>query len=170
MASTTLKTWGFKDSNDATILRVLKRIGFLSDSGESTEAYTSFMKKDIGPVALGDRLRATYPQLFDHIADPARASTEELTNFFNIHSGGSTIQLQVQTFKAMADNARFEGASQPGSNTAMPSSPVVTNVAHENGMPALHIDLHIHLPENKSRTDYDSIFASIAEHILGKKE
>jgi hypothetical protein len=36
------------------------------------------------------------------------------------------------------------------------------------GKAALHVDLHIHLPENKSRADYDAIFASIAEHLLGK--
>lgn len=167
----TLETWGFSDSNDASMLRVLKAIGLLTEAGEPTDAYASFMKKDTGPSVLGDRIRSAYKELFEHVADPARADTEELINFFNIHSGGSdkTIQYQAQTFKALADSARFvEGTTVEvrtvASTLAAPDEPLAPS-----GGPRFHIDLHIHLPENKSRNDYDAIFESIANHLLSRR-
>jgi hypothetical protein len=35
-------------------------------------------------------------------------------------------------------------------------------------MPAVKIDLHIHLPENKTARDYDSIIQDIAKYIYGR--
>jgi hypothetical protein len=32
----------------------------------------------------------------------------------------------------------------------------------------VHIDLHIHLPENKSRRDYEAIIEDIGRYIYGK--
>src|SRR5258706_7762281 len=149
IVSSTLQTWRFKASNDATILRVLKRIGLLKDAGEPTESYGQFMKRDGGPATLGSLVRTTYKDLFDHVADPARASNDELTNFFNIHSGGSesSIHFQVGTFKALADSAHFERSVE---------SPVTTNTvtdqtvvqAPSSRAAVLHIDLHVHRPEN----------------------
>lgn len=130
------------------------------------------MKRDSGPSALGIRVRETYKDLFDHIADPVRASNDELTNFFNINSGGApkTIQYQVQTFKALADNASFsDQTTNSDASQKLTSANQQQQDGGRQGAPVLHIDLHIHLPENKNRADYDLIFSSIAEHILGKQ-
>jgi hypothetical protein len=150
----------------------LKAIGFLSGGGEPTELYTAFMKTDTGPVALGRAVRQVYKDLFEHITDPARAKSEELASFFRIHSGGSpaTISLQAATFKALADSARFdESPSDADGKVEVKASSGATMHSIQSQTPAFHIDLHIHLPENKSRADYDLIFASIAEHILGRR-
>src|SRR5438132_3472218 len=39
----TLKGWGLKDSNDYSIIRVLKALGLVGSNGEPTEAYITFM-------------------------------------------------------------------------------------------------------------------------------
>src|ERR1043166_5933567 len=64
----TLKTWGFKSSNDTTILRVLKAIGLLGSSGETTEEYASYMNPITGAAALGRLVRETYEKLFQNVA------------------------------------------------------------------------------------------------------
>lgn len=151
----------------------MKSLGLLGSDGSTTDLYAGFMQKGTGPRVLGARIKIVYPQLFESFADPRAASVEELTNFFNIHSGGSekTIEYQVQTLKALADAADFDEEATPpaqaGDASDAPMQPSVSS-GRVSGM-GLHIDLHVHLPENKSKIEYDAIFESIAQHILGKK-
>jgi hypothetical protein len=37
-------------------------------------------------------------------------------------------------------------------------------------LPPIKIDLHIHLPENKTTRDYEAIIQDIARYIYGRKE
>lgn len=174
LTSATLKTWGFTSSNDLAILRVLKALELLAPDGKTTEHYAAFMQRGSGPSALGARIRTVYPDLFESFKDPREASVEELTNFFNIHSGGSekTIEYQVHTLKALADAADFDQAGiAPSPQDSAPEGPRggVPALPRAAGGGAFHIDLHVHLPENKSKTEYDAIFESIAHHIFGKR-
>jgi hypothetical protein len=165
---TTLKTWGLKNSNDQSILRVLKKLDFLSSAGEPTSNYSDFMQKSTGPSALGKRIIAVYETLFQNIKDPKQSSTEDLINFFNINSGGGekTIRFQVDTFKALIDYANFESDYQnpPQDKPILPSGNGGSGSKY-NGEPIMRIDLHIHLPENKSKSEYDAIIESIANHL-----
>ena len=49
----TLKAWDMKDTNDQTIIRVLKALNLVSPSNEPTERYTEFMTPNKGPEILG---------------------------------------------------------------------------------------------------------------------
>lgn len=162
----TLKIWNLKNSNDYTILRVLKSLELLSQTGEPTAHYADFMKKDTGPAALGKRIKILYDNLFQNVPSPEKASNDDLKNFFNIHSGGGerTIQYQIDTFKALASYATF-GSSDPLVGSSGPDD---LNQGFNNGTfsgPTIKFDLHIHLPENKTKADYDAIMESIAHHL-----
>ena len=165
----TLKVWGLKNTNDKSVLRVLKAVELLSPSGEPTNNYISFMRKDNGPATLGRQVKRVYSTLFENITNPEKASNDELRSFFNIHSGGSedTIRFQIETFKALASYATF-GESDPLEK----SQDEVFNNGKTQGKPkdpsegpTIHIDLHIHLPENKTKADYDALMESIATHL-----
>src|SRR3989338_8913681 len=110
----TLKVWGLKNSNDQSILRVLKKLDLLSSNGDTAATYAEFMRPDIGASVLGQKIKSVYSKLFENVANPGTASTEELTSFFNIHSGGGekTIRFQIDTFKALSAYATF-GQSDP---------------------------------------------------------
>jgi hypothetical protein len=166
----TLKVWGFKNSNDATVLRALKKLELLNSNGDTTPIYAEFMHRDIGASVLGRQIKSVYSALFENVANPGTASTEELTNFFNIHSGGSekTIRFQIDTFKALAAYATFgesDPLETPDSSIDGTQGPSHTTRSGSSGTPPIHIDLHIHLPENKSKSDYDAIMESIANHL-----
>jgi len=165
----TLKVWGFKNSNDQSILRVLKKLGLLGSNGDTTPIYAEFMRKDVGAATLGRQVKSVYSSLFENVANPETASTEELTNFFNIHSGGSlkTIRFQIDTFKALATYATF-GAADPLERpevSQVNGAQELQRGRQSGTAPAIRIDLHIHLPENKSKSDYDAIIESIASHL-----
>lgn len=167
----TLKAWGLRDTNDQSIIRVLKALGFVGSNNEPTNSYTEFMSPEGGPVVLAAAIRKVWAPLFEHSHEPHRDDDTTLRNYFHIHSGGSTstISYQIQSFKAACDHADFKPAA-PGSTAgaaASPGAPADTRAPREAGAP-IHIDLHIHLPENKSRRDYEYIFEDIARYIFGR--
>ena len=171
-----LRAWGLKNTNDQTLIRVLKAMKLVSANNEPTERYTEYMSPVNGPGVLAEAAREVWAPLFISSHEPHREDDTTLRNYFNVHSGGSegTIGLQIQTFKAVADHADFgaepnrggagvsvktgkDGAGTSGTSAQMPG-----------GEPQIHIDLHIHLPENKSRRDYEYIFEDIARYIFGR--
>jgi len=168
----TLQTWGFMNSNDSYNIRVLKAVGMIDSSNVPTQVYIDFMSPTTGPAALGQEIRKVYSKLFETNNDPAHAPNEDLKRFFNVHSGGAeeTLRLQMETFKALASYATFGASdtlenpgigSAPGSNT---NGQMSSKNLPQNG-PITNINLHIHLPENKTKADYEAIIDRIGEAI-----
>lgn len=170
-----LRSWGFADANDYSMLRVLKAVNLLNDKNEPTELYSRFMSIDEGAKVLGPEIKRVYAPLFQASHTPYTESNEKLRNLFNIHSGGGdrSLELQVQTFKALCENASFDQTSTMGASFLGTPSQGSTNGKGSSGgegllKPAININLHIHLPENKSRRDYEDIIEDIGRYIFGQ--
>jgi hypothetical protein len=168
-----LKSWGLTSSNDRYIIGVLKKLDFLDPSGAPTQNYQSFMLKGSGPATMAAQVRRVYAPLFEASHRPHADSQEDLKRLFHVHSGGSeaTIKTQIQTFKTLCEFANFEASaamaqvSSNGQVTAAPAGPATVQASVAGGIPVVHIDLHIHLPENKSTRDYEAIIQDIARYI-----
>jgi len=161
-----------RDTNDGSIIRVLKAVDLVSQSNVPTDKYTGFMNLQSGAAVLGTEIRRVYEPLFQASHEPHRESAENLQNLFHVHSGGNTITLQIQTFKALCDFATFDASQSSASSGTGAGSPAGTGSTGGDGGgsqggtgPTIHIDLHIHLPENKSRRDYEYMFEDIARYI-----
>jgi hypothetical protein len=169
----TLKGWNVSKSNNAnTVIRVLKKIGLLQDSGQPTDHYAAFMAPGSGSAVLGQRLREVYRVLFENSISPQTATNEELRTLFNIHSGGGddVMRLQIQTFKILTEFATFTDTPASGVPSDIPNS-VAANPNSKPGtlrIPPVQIDLHIHLPENKTTREYEAIIQDIAKYIYGR--
>lgn len=164
----TLKTWKVISSNDASPLRVLKDIGMLSATGEPQPSYIAYMEPPPkGPRALGARVKEAYKELFESSHEPHK-NQSDLASFFRIHGGGGdrVMEYQIQTFKALSESADFAGVGDPASGDG--GNGLGGNAGSGGGMPSVKIDLHIHLPENKTTRDYESIIQDIARYIYGR--
>jgi hypothetical protein len=173
---TQLKNWGFSDANDYSMLRVLKAVNLLDDKNVPTEAYGRFMDLDDGGKALGPEIRKVYAPMFEASYTPYSESNEKLQNLFNIHSGGGekALAAQIQTFKALCEFAAFD---QPADGTSTNSNGVTErgssqqssqNAGDNQSQPTININIHIHLPENKSRREYEDIIEDIGRYIFGR--
>jgi hypothetical protein len=168
-----LRSWGFKDSNDQTIIRVLKALKLVGSNNEPTDTYVKYMSPTTGPGILAEAVREVWGPLFESSHEPHREDSETLRNYFHIHSGGGekAIALQIQTLKSVADHADFKTERSVGAGSL--SKNIVEERAafseNSSNSPAIHIDLHIHLPENKSRRDYEYIFEDIARYLFGRQ-
>ncbi len=171
----TLKSWSVsKNSNSRTAIAVLKKLGLLGASGEPAESYVDFMKTGTGPGALATRIKEVYAVLFENSHAPQDEPNDELRKLFNIHSGGGeqAMRLQIQTFKALAEHANFEAGtgSAAGDRSLTTAKGGQPEGGSGNGqhLPPIRVDLHIHLPENKTSRDYEAIIQDIARYIYGR--
>lgn len=169
MTFDTLKSWGVSNNTNArSAIGVLRKLGLLSATNEPIDAYVEFMKTGVGPSQLGARIKETYRTLFENSHAPQNESNEELKKLFHIHSGGGedALRLQVQTFKTLSEHASFAEAGNPSSaRTVDQSSGVSDQDSMHSNLPPVQIALHIHLPENKTTRDYESIIQDIAKYI-----
>jgi hypothetical protein len=167
----TLKAWDVSTVNDSSPINVLKKMGLIGENGEPTNLYVEFMKTGSGPAVLAERIRVVYRVLFENAHAPQSESEEELKKLFNIHSGGGqdAMRYQIQTFKALAEYATLgagTGSGQPGS--ASSGGGAGGGSKDERSLPPIQVDLHIHLPENKTSRDYEAIIQDIAKYIYGR--
>lgn len=171
-------SWGCAKSvsnNLRSAVAVLKKAGLIASGGEPTHLYVEFMSKATGPAALGAKLRELYADVFNASHSPQSEPDENLEQLFNVHAGGSEtlVRLQMQTFKALCESASFSGVtpnatgaqSAAGSDTATVGGGGLTSGP---ALPPVKIDLHIHLPENKSTREYEAIIQDIAKYIYGR--
>ncbi len=167
----TLKSWNVSSNNNArTAIAVLKKIGLLGSAGEPTSTYVDFMKTGTGPAVLAERIKDTYRVLFESSHAPQSESEEELRKLFHIHSGGGedAMRFQVQTFKALCEHANFALAVGTTTSAAGSAAPMGITTEVTAQLPPVQIDLHIHLPENKTSRDYEAIIQDIAKYIYGR--
>lgn len=168
----TLKAWNVSSNNNArTAINVLKKLGLLGSNGEPTPKYVEFMKTGTGPTELAKSIKEVYSVLFENSHAPQDEPDDELKNLFHIHSGGGedAMRLQIQTFKALSEYAKFSAEGGRDGSTVKPSRAGVTAQTTEAvELPPIQVDLHIHLPENKSTRDYEAIIQDIARYIYGR--
>jgi hypothetical protein len=177
MTMDTLKGWDVSNNNNAsTAISVLKKIGLLSASGEPTTLYVEFMRTGSGPTVLAERVREIYRVLFENSHAPQNETDEELKKLFHIHTGGGddAMRMQIQTFKALSDHANFAGAASTGELGAdnargEASATLGSSQREQQVLPPIQVDLHIHLPENKTTRDYEAIIQDIAKYIYGRQ-
>ncbi len=167
----TLKAWNVSSTNDASPINVLKKVGLIGSGGEPTNLYVDFMKTGTGPAVLGERIKDVYKALFENCHAPQSESDDELKKLFHIHSGGGedAMRYQIQTFKALSEHANFTTPPERTESSVVRSTSDAGTVHKGAGqLPPIQVDLHIHLPENKTSRDYEAIIQDIARYIYGR--
>ena len=172
-----LESIGYRSSNDRSLVRVLKFIDFVDESGKPSDLWIKYRGENHQQV-LAEGIRRGYADLFDIYPDAYKRSYEELENFFSTKStaGKQVIGKTVSTFKSLCDLADFESIPQAVAETKTGSTIEVTPQDVEQLSaprpsaipqisPALHIDIQIHISSDASSEQIDSIFASMAKHL-----
>jgi Family of unknown function (DUF5343) len=166
--SSLLKSWGLNDTNALSIVRVLKTIGLVGAAGEPSDEYIEFMDPKAGASTLGRAVQRVYAPLFEATHKPYNESDPDLRRLFNVHSGGSSLNHQIATFKVLCEFSKFDQAEAVGSSAAFTAAASLSSQSSTPSQsigPSLHIDLHIHLPENRSSREYQNIIEDIARYI-----
>jgi len=176
-----LKSLGFKSSNDASLLGILKAIGLVDNSGVPTGIWSKYRGAH-NKTVLGEAIRAGYAELFAVYPDAWQRDNTEIEHVFSTSSsaGKQVIAKTVATFKALCECAEFGAAeNQPSQlvQTGPMHSPIsnshpqpVHSVASNGPNPSVHIDIQIHISPEASTDQIDQIFKSMAKHLYGAKD
>ncbi|MFT6472922.1 MAG: hypothetical protein ACJA1G_001232 [Qipengyuania sp.] len=171
-----LPVWGFKSSNDRSILSVLRFIGFLDSSGAPTDLWREARTKP--DVAVGKGVREGYKSLFQTFPDAERKDSEALTNFFKAKTdvGDAAIRMMVGTFKALAQYGDYSSkpsvaaapAPSANSDTDMPvQSPLIaTALPTSNAGVSVNLNIELALPADETGKVYDAFFKAMKKHLL----
>lgn len=166
---------GFAKSTDRSLIRVLKQIGFISNSGIPTERWQGYRSKQAAPGILAEGIREGYPELYDTYSDAHQRPADDLKSFFAEKTEGTdeTRRRILRTFQTLCSLAKFSETQdipqkeQPSEETS-PQPETTAAVAQTKTLPTVHIDLQIHISAEAGPEQIDEIFASMARHLYGK--
>lgn len=175
-----LKTLGFKSSNDASLLGVLKTVGLVDSSGVPTGLWSNYRGAHHQKV-LGEAIRTGYAELFAVYPDAWQRANADLEHVFSTSSsaGKQVTSKTVGTFKALCECAEF-GVGDEQAPLVVQTGPIHSQVSPastrpmppvQGGAPApsVHIDIQIHISPEASPDQIDQIFGSMAKHLYGTK-
>ena len=170
-----LPVWGFKSSNDRSIVGVLKYIGFLDLSGTPQQRWKDARTKSAVAVAQG--ARAGYTELFKTFPDAQRKDAEALTNFFKAKTtvGDAVVKQMVSTFQALAQYGEFDAADVASdiaaedlaseAATGNSGAPILRQVSGPNGV-TINLNIELSVPTDATGEVYDKFFGAMKKHLI----
>jgi hypothetical protein len=174
-----LKDLGFTSSNDRSVIKLLKYLGFLDSSGRPQQAYREFMDGSQAKLVLARQLRKTYDDLFLSDKDAHTKSVEKLKGWFKTKtgSGDAVSEKMARTFKSLASYADFSQNTAETADVKVP--PSSTGKHEEDGETGNKIDRHkrkdsnlsfayrieIQLPDTTNVDTYRAIFKALREEL-----
>lgn len=173
-----IKSIGFRSSNDASLIGVLKFIGLVDSSGVPTSNWSSYRGSNHKKI-LGDAICTGYAELFAVYPNAWEVEVSDIEHVFSTSSsaGKQVISKTVATFNALCECAEF-GTVETHQTTKMHAGPLHTPISNpsaqlipstiNNGVnPSVHIDIQIHISPEASTDQIDQIFKSMAKHLYG---
>lgn len=171
-----LKTVGFKSSNDASLIGILKFIGLIDSSGSPTARWTEYRGSKHKQI-LGKAIQDGYKDLFAVYTDANQRSQAELDHVFSTNSSGGkqVVAKTLATFRALVEQGEFAKTDEQGelgtpSSTNTLAAPKSTDSRIDNSSPSLHIDIQIHISPEASAEQIDQIFSSMAKHLYSSRK
>ena len=171
---------GFGASNDRSVIKVLKAMGFLTADGTPTAAYNDYRGSG-AKAALAQGVRKAYAPLF--LSDERvheKSGTDLISIVKNTSGAGDAVSKKIATtFKAFADRGDWSGGEAPSSGqedaasdpdngesapggTQFPPPPSDPT----DGVFRLHHDIHIHLPPTSDVSVYRAIFQAMKSELI----
>ena len=172
-----LKDLGYSSSNDRSILKIFKYLGFLDASGRPQSSYRDFVDHTKTKHILAERMQAAYDDLYKSNKNAHTKSVDDLKGWFKSKTGkGDAVATKIATtFKTLATYADFTKAKptttkesktvpvEPApASTAQPEMP---SMSGENKF-GLVYRLEIHLPDTQNVETFRAIFKALREELM----
>jgi hypothetical protein len=178
-------TIGLKGTGDRQLISLLKKLGFLDNSGKPTPEYSQLKNKGTAKSAIAAGIRKAYAPLYAANEDVHSLANEQLKGLVAQVSGAEEqmTKLISGTFNALVRNADF---TKPPVNQADDDSADETEVeqtttvsdAKPNGSsaravsqmtshynPDFRFNIEVHLPSNGTEDTYLAIFNALRKAL-----
>ncbi len=168
-----LKDLGFTSSNDRSIIKVLRYLGFLDPSGRPQTPYRDFVDHNKTKHVLAERLRAAFDDLYTANKTAHEMTVDALKGWFKSKTGkGDAVALKMaSTFKGLAGYADFsksvEAPPKKVEEKQESKIPPEKNQRQINlGEMGLVYRFEIHLPDTQNVDTFRAIFKAMREELM----
>ena len=182
-------TLGFTSSNDRSMIKVLRALGFIAVDSTPTQRYNDF-KGDQGAKVLAAGLREGWSALFMSDRKVNEKSVSQIQAIVkSITGAGDAVATKTaSTFKALSNKADWTGVAV---GATPPPASGEGNVGNDqnhgegagngsgfsggdsrgddvlgNGLLRLHHDVHLHLPPSSEVAVYRAIFQALKAELM----
>lgn len=169
-----LRDLGFSSSNDRSILKILKYLGFLDASGRPQSSYRDFVDHTKTKHTLAERIQVVFDDLYTSNKKAHDKTVDDLKGWFKSKTGkGDAVALKMaSTFKSLAQYADFSKAKAPSpqpevekTTSQEPTKPQPPSISGESKF-GLVYRLEIHLPDTQNIETYRAIFKALREELM----
>lgn len=175
-----LRTLGYTSTNDRGFIRLLKKLGFLTDEGTPTLYYDQLRDASTYKKTLANQIKELYSELFSINVKINSESDTTIKGAISRVTGGdeASVNRIFNTFKALCKLADFDHLETDMVIEKTPKKGTTENiVVHEKetvrknfdiSKPAseFHYNIQIHLPATTDISVYNAIFKSLRENLL----
>ncbi len=180
------KIGGFSSHRDRPLIKILKFIGFITNSNKPTDRWRDYRDKSQSKTVMAEGIKQGYSDLFEQYPKAYQCSDADLRSFFKANSDVSakTVASIVGTFKILCSLADFgqEDDDTPEDQKEVDSaeSPTPDIKPYPNDdqgkspqadlpfSPELNINIQIHIPSDAEPDQIDKIFESMAKHLFSR--
>jgi len=164
---------GFSSSNDRSIVKLFKYLGFLDPSSRPQASYRDFVDHTKTKIVLAERLRSAFDDLYVSNKKAQEMTVDQLKGWFKSKTGkGDSVAIKIATtFKSLADYADF--------STVLPKEhpkikepeklPLAKEerklILEEHGL-GLVYRFEIHLPDTQNIDTFRAIFRAMREELM----
>lgn len=171
-----LKGLGFTSSNDATLLGVLRQIGFIDSSNTPQPAWREYRGAHHRAV-LGRAIELGYEALYATYPDAHLRPNGDLFHVLSIQSsaGKQAIDKSIATFKNLAKEADFEVGAVATNSVEPPSgedaevratNPRVRRQQDSQHGVTINVNVQLTLPETNDESVFEALFRAMKKHLI----
>jgi hypothetical protein len=168
-----LKDLGVTSSNDRSIIKVFRYLGFLDASGRPQTSYRDFVDHNKTKYVLADRLRAAFDDLYVANKKAHEMTVDQLKGWFKSKTGkGDAVALKMATtFKSFASYADFSQAPKPIEKKEAIQKEDSDFHKQKRGTLGLEevglvYRFEIHLPDTQNVDTFRAIFKAMREELM----
>lgn len=174
-----LQDLGYTSATDRLVIKMLKVLGLLRESGEPTSTYHEYLDPSRSGIVLANGLRSAYADLFQINKNAQNMTHADVRAKFKTISQGAysddVLGKMANTFLTFAKRADFQPVDPKETKTVAASdNEDATSAAPKlrsgltDGPPRstrLVYELNIHLPATRDPAVYDALFSSLSKHL-----
>lgn len=170
-------TLGLKSTNDRALIGLLKRMGFLDNSGKPSNTYPLLKNKDQAKKAIAEGIRRGYGKLFEANEGSHALPSDQLKGLVAQVSGTeeNMTNLITGTFRALVALADFtaqeesgtasENSSKGETKTEAPAATQAQIQPQAKFHPEFRFNIEVHLPSNGTEETYLNIFNALRKAL-----
>jgi hypothetical protein len=167
-----LKDLGFTSSNDRSIIKIFRYLGFLDPSGRPQTPYRDFVDHTKTKQVLADRLKAAFDDLYVANKKAQEMTVDSLKGWFKSKTGkGDAVAVKMATtFKGLASYADFSNTLEVPISPPKEKEDLSAEKPKERNLDLGSIGLvyrfEIHLPDTQNIDTFRAIFKAMREELM----